>query len=71
LRDFSFDSALFLVLRFLLTLFFPVIFLGVELFLGFVQSLIFAMLTLVFGIMAVAVHGEGEHGEHASEGAHS
>lgn len=64
-------EVLILVFSFLLPLVFPVIFFGMELFFGMIQAFIFAMLTLVFGMMAVAVHGEGEHGEHASEGAHS
>ncbi len=39
-------------------------FMGLELFVGFVQALVFAGLTLVFSTMAVASHGE-EHAEHA------
>ncbi len=41
----------------------PVIFYGLELFVGIIQAFIFAMLTLVFGMMAVAhgeAHGSGE-----------
>ncbi len=46
-------------------LFFMQIFYALEVFVGFVQALIFAMLTLVFATMAVAGHGEGEeHKEH-------
>ena len=32
-------------------------FMGMELFVGAIQAFIFAMLTLVFGVMAVAIHG--------------
>ena len=32
-------------------------FMGMELFVGAIQAFIFAMLTLVFGVMAVASHG--------------
>ncbi|MSQ15587.1 MAG: F0F1 ATP synthase subunit A [Dehalococcoidia bacterium] len=39
-------------------------FLGLELFVGFVQALVFAGLTLVFSSMAVTSHGD-EHSEHA------
>jgi F-type H+-transporting ATPase subunit a len=38
------------------------VFYGLELFVGFVQALVFAGLTLVFATMAVASHGE-EHAE--------
>ncbi|MBI4299374.1 MAG: F0F1 ATP synthase subunit A [Chloroflexi bacterium] len=36
-------------------------FFGLELFVGFIQAFIFAMLTLVFAVMATAVHESGEH----------
>ncbi|MFW6195057.1 MAG: F0F1 ATP synthase subunit A [Chloroflexota bacterium] len=36
-------------------------FLGLELFVGLIQAFIFAMLTLVFGVLATAGHGEEEH----------
>ena len=42
------------------------VFLGLELFVGAVQALIFTMLTLVFLSIATAGHGHGEH-----EGAHA
>jgi F-type H+-transporting ATPase subunit a len=48
------------------------IFYGLELFVGLIQAFVFAMLTLVFGVMAVSVHAE--HAEdngsqhHAAEG---
>ena len=36
-------------------------FLGLELFVGFIQAFIFAMLTLVFAVVATAAHGEEGH----------
>ncbi|MBI4496287.1 MAG: F0F1 ATP synthase subunit A [Chloroflexi bacterium] len=39
-------------------------FFGLELFVGFVQALVFAGLTLVFGVMAVSGHGEEHHEAH-------
>ena len=36
-------------------------FIGLELFVGAIQAFIFAMLTLVFAVMATAVHGGEEH----------
>jgi F-type H+-transporting ATPase subunit a len=36
-------------------------FIGLELFVGVIQAFIFAMLTLVFGVMATIDHGEEEH----------
>jgi len=44
----------------------PVIFYGLELFVGVIQAFIFAMLTLVFGVMAVAAHDTGHEDEHAN-----
>ena len=37
-------------------------FYGLELFVGFIQAFIFAMLTLVFATMATISHGEVKHG---------
>ena len=52
------------VLLFALAFLFPLIgivpFLGLELFVGAIQAFIFAMLTLVFAVMATTAHG-GEH----------
>ena len=52
------------------------VFYGLELFVGLIQGFVFAMLTLVFGVMAVSGHGdhdehhEGEeHGHAAGHGA--
>ena len=41
-------------------------FYGLEIFVGAIQAFIFAMLTLVFAVMAVSLHGEVEE-EHASK----
>ncbi|MDP2954102.1 MAG: F0F1 ATP synthase subunit A [Chloroflexota bacterium] len=43
-------------------------FFGLELFVGFIQAFIFAMLTLVFGVIAVAGHGDEKHQEKTKEG---
>ncbi|MDD5055688.1 MAG: F0F1 ATP synthase subunit A [Candidatus Peribacteraceae bacterium] len=39
----------------------PIPFLGMEIFVGLIQALVFAMLTLVFIKMAVTAHDHGEH----------
>jgi F-type H+-transporting ATPase subunit a len=44
----------------------PLVFYGLELFVGVIQAFIFAMLTLVFGVMAVA-HAHAGHEEHKEE----
>ena len=58
---------LFLVILFLL----PVVALdlvyGLELFVGLIQAFIFAMLTLVFGVVAVTSHEEEPGVDHGSE----
>lgn len=57
---------LLLVMTFLVPTVVPLAFYGLEVFVGLIQAFIFGMLTLVFGVMAVAPpHGEahGEHGE--------
>ena len=53
---------LLLVMTFLVPLLLALPFYGLELFVGAIQAFVFAMLTLVFGALAVAGHG-GEHGE--------
>jgi F-type H+-transporting ATPase subunit a len=57
-----------LMFTFLTPLIFTIVFYGLELFVGIIQAFIFATLTLVFGMMAVA-HGEAHavKGEHGSE----
>jgi F-type H+-transporting ATPase subunit a len=47
-----------------------VIFYGLEVFVGAIQAFVFGALTLVFAMLAVSGHGEGEHGGHEEE-AHS
>jgi F-type H+-transporting ATPase subunit a len=44
-------------------------FYGLELFVGVIQAFIFAMLTLVFGVMAVTAHGDHEAHEEEGHGA--
>jgi F-type H+-transporting ATPase subunit a len=61
-----------LMFTFLFPLVFPLIFYGLELFVGIIQAFIFAALTLVFGMMAVAhggAHEEAEATGHAAEAA--
>jgi F-type H+-transporting ATPase subunit a len=60
-----------LMFTFLTPLLLTLPFYGLEIFVGVIQAFIFSMLTLVFGIMAVAHHGGGEHAEHAPEGTHA
>ena len=46
---------------------------GLELFVGFIQAAVFALLTLVFATMAVEHHGDEDHDGHdedASADAH-
>jgi F-type H+-transporting ATPase subunit a len=55
-------EVLLFVVSYLFAFVFPIIFLGLELFVGLIQGLIFAMLTLVFLSMATtAHHGEESH----------
>ena len=49
---------LLISMAFLLPLIGIIPFIGLELFVGIIQAFIFAMLTLVFGVMAVASHGD-------------
>ncbi len=57
-----------LMFTFLTPVVLTIVFYGLELFVGVIQAFIFAMLTLVFGMMAVA-HGEahGAEDEHEEE----
>lgn len=50
-----------LVIPFLLSFLVPLIFMGLETFVGLIQAFIFAILTLAFMSMAVATHGGEEH----------
>ncbi len=54
-------EVLLVVISFLLPYAGPIPFLGLELFVGLIQGLVFAMLTLVFIKMAITPHGD--HGE--------
>jgi F-type H+-transporting ATPase subunit a len=57
-------------ISFLTPFVFPVVFYGLETFVGFIQAAVFALLTLVFAVMAVEHHDEGEHEAHQAPGAH-
>ena len=50
-------EVLLVVISFLMPYFAPLPFLGLEIFVGFVQGLVFSLLTLVFLKMAVTAHG--------------
>lgn len=54
-------EVLLVVISFLLPYLAPIPFLGLEIFVGFIQGLVFSLLTLVFLKMAVAVHGGHDH----------
>jgi hypothetical protein len=56
---------LLIAMAFLLPLIGIIPFMGLELFVGVIQAYLFAMLTLVFGVMAVASHGD--HDSHAED----
>ncbi len=59
-------EVLVLIITYLLPFLLILPFYGLELFVGFIQAFVFAMLTLVFGVMAVA--GHGDHAEQAAHG---
>ncbi len=61
-------EVLLVVISFLMPYLAPVPFLGLELFVGLVQGLVFSMLTIVFLKMAITAHGD--HG-HDGEAAHA
>lgn len=54
-------EVLLVVISFLLPYLAPLPFLGLEIFVGFIQGLVFALLTIVFLAMATAGHGEHAH----------
>ena len=61
---------LLFVMMFLIPLALAVPFYGLELFVGFIQATIFAVLTLMFAAIAVTAHGNhDEHAEHSEEAA--
>ena len=54
-------EVLLIAMAFLFPLIGIIPFIGLELFVGVIQAFIFAMLTLVFGVMASIGHSEEEH----------
>ena len=62
-------EVLILMLTFLLPFLIVDIIYGLELFVGFIQAAVFALLTLVFAVMAVEHHDE-EHDDHEGEAGH-
>jgi F0F1-type ATP synthase membrane subunit a len=57
---------LIFVMMFLIPLVLAVPFYGLELFVGFIQAIIFSVLMLIFAVIAVTAHGE-EHHEEATD----
>jgi F-type H+-transporting ATPase subunit a len=64
-------DVLILFISFLAPFIVPVVFYGLETFVGFIQAAVFALLTLVFAVMAVESHDEGEHEAHGAHGEHA
>ncbi len=67
-------EVLLIAMGFLLPLIGIIPFLGLELFVGVIQAIIFSVLTLMFGALAVMAHDHGDHdeeghGEHAPDSA--
>ena len=62
-------AVLILMLTFLLPFLIVDIIYGLELFVGFIQAAVFALLTLVFAVMAVEHHDE-DHDDHEGEAGH-
>ncbi|MBI3336245.1 F0F1 ATP synthase subunit A [Candidatus Peregrinibacteria bacterium] len=58
-------EVLLVVIAFLMPYIAPLPFLGLELFVGLIQALVFALLTLVFLQMATAAHSGAEHDQSA------
>jgi F-type H+-transporting ATPase subunit a len=58
---------LLLMMTFLIPLLLALPFYGLELFVGAIQAFVFAMLTLIFGALAVAGHGDEHADEHTEE----
>ncbi len=54
-------EVLLLIIPFLVSFLVPLPFMGLELFVAFIQAFVFAVLTLAFMSTATAVHGGGEH----------
>lgn len=59
-------EVLLLVMTFMIPLLLALPFYGLEIFVGAIQAFVFAMLTLVFGALAVQGHGEGHDDTHAT-----
>ncbi|RJR14645.1 ATP synthase F0 subunit A [Candidatus Microgenomates bacterium] len=57
-------EVLLTVIAFLMPIIAPLPFLGLELFVGMIQALVFSMLSAVFLNTAVSMHGESEHAAH-------
>lgn len=55
---------LLFIMAFLVAMILPVIFYGLEVIVGFIQALVFAVLTLVFSAQAMVSHHHEEDGEH-------
>ena len=61
-------EVLLAVILSLVPLLVPIVFLGLELIFGFVQALVFALLTMTYITLAIAEHRQHESGdEHAGE----
>jgi F0F1-type ATP synthase membrane subunit a len=64
-------EVLLIMMTFLVPFLFVSIFYGLELFVGFIQAAVFALLVTVFATMAMTPHEhEEEHGEHGDGGGH-
>ncbi len=62
---------LLVVISFLLPYVVPIPFLGLEVFVGFIQALVFCMLTLSFIKMAVSHHGDDSEAAHGADSPHA
>ncbi len=60
-----------LAISFLVSLLIPGVIYGLELIIGTVQALVFAVLTLVFSVQAMESHHGDDHGDHAHDEAHT
>ena len=64
-------EVLLIAMGFLFPLIGMIPFIGLELFVGFIQAIIFSVLTLMFGAFAIIPHHHPEHDDHhGGEGAH-
>jgi F0F1-type ATP synthase membrane subunit a len=61
-------GVLLLIFTFLIPFIAPLTIFGLELFVGLIQAIVFSLLTLVFGVGAVAAHHDEEHEEHHGDG---